>query len=320
MLHGEDAIAINIASALQSLAIPALTLAALPLVGRVMDFIARQIPGRRYSKVLFLGGFNNMDSRQFWRDLRGGLFTLTRTQLMTVKQWAQAGGKILAIGDIVPLAMAWHSGANYAFVGTAKSEYYLRQPSGEWLESTPPWEKWLGSAYYPWECWLMQRRRCYGVFPRDQLTHQILSRKGVQSHNVGNPMMDGLGEDASPNPQNILENSHAPLVLLLLPGSRLPEALENWRLILESFPPLFDQFPNRPLILIAAIAPALALEPFQKALSLHQWQALPKANFLDSTAPSYQYQTHQLILSQHHYADCLQQAHAAIALAGTATE
>jgi len=36
----------------------------------------------------------------------------------------------LSRGDIVPLLFAWLSGATYAFVGTAKSEYYLRDEAG----------------------------------------------------------------------------------------------------------------------------------------------------------------------------------------------
>ena len=79
------------------------------------------------AQTLPSGGFIYMDQRQAMKDLRSGLLPLTRQQLATVRQWAQNGGDILAVGDIVPLSFAWWSGANYSFIGTAKSEYLVAQ-------------------------------------------------------------------------------------------------------------------------------------------------------------------------------------------------
>lgn len=83
------------------------------------------------------GGFIYMDGgRQLVRDVRGGLVQLTLSQIKAVRTWVnlqkKSGNKsaILAVGDIVPLLFAWGSGVNYAFIGTARSEYYVRDEVG----------------------------------------------------------------------------------------------------------------------------------------------------------------------------------------------
>ncbi len=131
--HGEDAIALRILQELQQHPHPP-ELAVFPLVGEGQAFAqlenARIIgPVQRMPS----GGFIYMDGREFLRDVKGGLLQLTIAQFKAIRAWVrtqqQSGnqdGVILACGDIVPLLFAWLSGAPYAFVGTAKSEYYLR--------------------------------------------------------------------------------------------------------------------------------------------------------------------------------------------------
>ncbi|MEB3358171.1 MAG: hypothetical protein VKK04_15695, partial [Synechococcales bacterium] len=166
--HGEDAIALRILQALQRQPNPP-KLAALPLVGEGLAYQRAGVPLAGAVKTMPSGGFVYMDGRQLVRDVWGGLLQLTLGQIRTVRQWARSGYRILAVGDIVPLLFAWNSGADYAFVGTAKSEYLLRDENG-WLPR-PSWfeqmEGWSGSVYLPWERWLMGHPRCRAVFPRD---------------------------------------------------------------------------------------------------------------------------------------------------------
>ncbi|HEY9641810.1 MAG TPA: hypothetical protein V6C57_15080, partial [Coleofasciculaceae cyanobacterium] len=123
--HGEDAIALRILQALQQQPVPP-KISALPIVGEGQAYTRHGISLAGAVKAMPSGGFIYMDGHQLARDLQGGLLQLTRAQLKTVKDWGKQGGMILAVGDIVPLLFAWWSGAPYAFVGTAKSEYYLR--------------------------------------------------------------------------------------------------------------------------------------------------------------------------------------------------
>ena len=121
--HGEDVIAVRILQELQQHP-NAPELAALPLVGE----------GHAYSQlgIPIIGG------------VQGGLVQLTWAQFKAVRRWIKRGGVILAVGDIVPLLFAGLSGAPYAFVGTAKSEYYVRDEAG-WLPNRSFGEKWFGA-------------------------------------------------------------------------------------------------------------------------------------------------------------------------------
>lgn len=314
--HGEDAIALRIVQALREH--PATPeIAALPMVGTGQAYVNQAVPIVGPTKQMPSGGFVYMDQRQLWRDVKGGLLGLTVAQFQTVQAWAKAGGAILAVGDIVPLLFAWASGAPYAFVGTAKSEYYLRDEAGwlprrSWFEQM---ESWSGSVYLPWERWLMSRKRCKAVFPRDMLTSQVLKRWSIPVFDLGNPMMDGL--EPRGREFDVYESSGdvPPLTIALLPGSRSPEAEANWDTILKAVQDAVLTFRHRPLLFLGAIAPNLDLAPFRSKLQSMSW--LPRTT---DEEPLFTHRHATLVLTQTGFADCLHRADFAIAMAGTATE
>ena len=335
--HGEDAIAIRILQALQQTALEdassnQLQLVALPIVGEGQAYKRHGIPLIGETKSMPSGGFVYMDGRQLARDLQGGLLSLTRSQLHTVKAWAQQGGMILAVGDIVPLLFAWWSGAPYAFVGTAKSEYYLQDEQG--ILPRPSWfeqlESSLGSVYLPWERWLMRHPRCKAVFPRDTLTAEVLRRYAISTFDLGNPMMDGLettGADFltllnslnllnsldSANNLDSVNEQNSPLTIALLPGSRVPEAYENWQTMLQNVAAVQAEFASQELLFLAAIAPSLDLVPLQQMLEQAGWHkiALPQVAFRQKNA---------VLVITSAFNDCIHHGEIAIAMAGTATE
>jgi uncharacterized protein (TIGR03492 family) len=313
--HGEDMIGLRIVQALQRQS-AALEVAALPIVGEGHGYRQADIPIAGAVKSMPSGGFIYMDGRQLARDVGGGLVQLTWAQIRTVKAWAKQGGFILAVGDIVPLLFAWMSGANYGFVGTAKSEYYLRDEAG--LLPRQSWtarlENWSGSVYLPWERWLMRQGRCQAVFPRDSLTAKVLQQHGIAAHDLGNPMMDGLEPSADFQPATVEHDVQPPLTVLLLPGSRPPEAYDNWQKIIEASTALMRQFASRPLRFLAAIAPALDVAQLRQTLEAANWHLEASGRM------TYGQGSHVLELSQTRYADWLHQADLAIAMAGTATE
>lgn len=314
--HGEDEIAVRILEQCRDRRyFP--EIAALAMVGEGHAYRRAQIPLVIRPQSLPSGGFIYMDSRQLWRDLRGGLLGFTEKQFRVIRQWGKEGGKILAVGDLIPLLMAWLSGAEYSFVGTAKSDYYLRN-DGEWLASTKAFDRLSGSFYYPWERWLMARPRCRSVFVRDSLTGKVLQNSAIPVYDLGNPMMDGL--DCPNMPPSRPET----LTLLLLPGSRSPEANRNWQLILQSLPSVVDCFSDRNLLFLAALAPSLNRDRFIAHLSDRGWIACEPRDLvileIDRQALGFSQNSHHLILSQHAYACCLQASQMAIAMAGTATE
>ncbi|MGF1567568.1 MAG: lipid-A-disaccharide synthase-related protein [Nodosilinea sp.] len=312
--HGEDGIAVRVLKELRHLP-GAPTLAALPIVGEGRAYQKAGIAIVGPTQALPSGGFVYMDRRQLLRDIQGGLVGLTLSQIQTLRRWAKAGGRVLAVGDIVPLAMAWGSGAEYTFIGTAKSEYFLRDEAGR-LASRPRLEGWAGSVYLPWERWLMAHRRCQAVFVRDQLTADYLKQWQVPAVYAGNPMMDDLGTRAAQlaTLTAALPSAAATLTLALVPGSRAPEAFDNWQRLLTAVDGILATFPNRQVRLLAALAPALSRAAFEDALLEAEWvsKAAPYRTFNRNNGV--------LILTQDAFAESLHLADAVLATAGTATE
>jgi uncharacterized protein (TIGR03492 family) len=326
--HGEDVIAVRICQELQHHP-AAPELAALPLVGEGRAYSQLGIPIVGPVQTMPSGGFIYMEGRQLLRDLRGGLLQLSWTQFKAVRRWSKKGGVILAVGDIVPLLFAWLSGAPYVFVGTAKSEYYLRDEAG-WLPNRSRWEGWSGSVYLPWERWLMGNRRCKAVFPRDKLTTQTLQQWSIAAFDRGNPMMDGIyPENPAPifyEPDAELKEMQRSLVITLLPGSRAPEAYGNWELIVQAAAGLVDAFPERSLLFLGAIAGVLSLDPLRQTLETQGWRQQPPESTVsnlqlnDPTALTFTQKNATLILTQDDYNLCLLKGDCCIAMAGTATE
>jgi uncharacterized protein (TIGR03492 family) len=306
--HGEDQVAVRIVRSLQKQPHPPM-IQALPIVGEGHAYQRQQISLLDAVQAMPSGGFIYMDGRQTLRDIKEGLWQLTRRQLNEVRAWARQGGKILAVGDIVPLLFAWWSGAEYAFVGTAKSDYYLRDDLGEPLPQVghPQW--FSDSVYLPWERWLMQHARCRAVFPRDPLTAQTLKHYPIAVFDQGNPMMDDL------QPSGLLDLSALGLntqrTVILLPGSRPPEAYDNWDLILDAIASLLN--PDQPQLFLAALAPELDHSRCAHALQQRDWQAYTKEQ-------AYWTQVGSALVMTEHFNDCLAQGEIAIAMAGTATE
>jgi uncharacterized protein (TIGR03492 family) len=250
--------------------------------------------------------------------------------------FTREGSLVLAVGDIVPLLFAWLSGANYAFVGTAKSEYYVRDENGNLPERSPftRLENWSGSVYHPWERWLMSHPRCKAVFPRDSFTTQTLQKSSIPAFDLGNPMMDNL------EPVTALDISDSQkrrsLTILLLAGSRPPEAYNNWQQMIAAAEGLMATFSDRDLIFLAAIAPSLNLKPLCQILvnagfvgvgspeipgveqTIHLNPPLQESRFQNRL--TFKRKNASVILTQHAYNECLHIAEVAIAMAGTATE
>ena len=352
--HGEDAIALRILRELQQHPHPP-ELAVFPLVGEGQAFAqlenARIIgPVQRMPS----GGFIYMDGKEFLRDVKGGLLQLTLAQFKAIRAWVrtqkQSGNQdavILACGDIVPLLFAWLSGAPYAFLGTAKSDYYLRDENGPLARKSRVFAgSWSRSVYLPWERWLMTRKLCRAVFIRDALTAETLQKLGIPADNLGNPMMDGL-EPENPagfyGPDSEFRERSRSLVITLLPGSRAPEAYANWQLIVEAVAGFLSLFADRKLLFFGAISRELNLEALRPSLEFFGWRQdgetriqqregsilrppISSAQEIRKESPNlllpltFVQRNATMILTQQSFNDCLCEADLAVAMAGTATE
>ncbi len=328
--HGEDAIALPILQELQNLPQPPVEIVALPIVGVGKAFSDNNFDLAGAVQTMPSGGFNQ-DRRQMMRDLRGGLLGLTIAQIQIARKWAKSGGKILAVGDIVPLFFAWSSGADYAFIGTAKSEYYIRDRQGQILPSQRnSLEVRTGSYYFPWERALLTDRRCKAMFARDRLTAEILQQHQIPAFDLGNPMTDGVAIDFSQprfyGSESVKRERERALSVTLLPGSRAPEAYANWQQLIIAANSLIPVCKQRLLVVLAAIDPKLDLDPLQQILVAHSWtertQPIPDFSTLsaDPTAIYYQQDGATIVISTRSYRQFMHAGDCAIAMAGTATE
>ena len=228
--HGEDLIALRVLQALHGRQ-PELQVAVLPLVGEGSVFAAAEAEGwlQRIGprQALPSGGFSNQSLRGLLRDLVAGLPLLSWRQWRLVRRWGRQGGAVLAVGDLLPLLLAWASGGPYGFIGTPKSDYTWRSGPGQaWPADA--YHRLKGSEWDPWEWALMERPRCRLVALRDPLTARGLARHGVAALAPGNPMLDGLV--GAPLPASLGGCRR----LVLLAGSRMPEARANFARLLDA--------------------------------------------------------------------------------------
>jgi uncharacterized protein (TIGR03492 family) len=310
--HGEDLIALRVLQALHRRR-PALQIAVLPLVGEGSAFAAAEAEGvlQRIGprRVLPSGGFSNQSLRGLLSDLWAGVLGLSWRQWRLVRRWGRSGDPVLAVGDLLPLLLAWASGAPYGFIGTPKSDYtWASGPGRPGLPARV--HRCKGSEWDPWEWALMQPGRCRLVALRDRLTARGLRRHGVAALAPGNPMMDAL------QPQTLPAALRERRRLLLLGGSRMPEALGNLRRLLEALALLS---PSEPLVLLAPCGSRPAPQEWAPLLADLGYSPAPLPEGLGAAA-AWQRGPVLLLVGPGRFAAWAGCAELGLTAAGTATE
>jgi uncharacterized protein (TIGR03492 family) len=312
--HGEDLIALRLVEALRC-RVPGLEVGVLPLVGNGAAYGDAEARGwlRRVGphQPLPSGGFSNQSLRGLLRDVGAGLPLLSWRQARFVRRWGRQGKPVLAVGDLLPLLMAWAAGGPYGFIGTPKSDHtWSSPPPAGWGRSplADGYHRCKGSEWDPWEWALMGRRRCRVVAVRDRLTARGLRRRGVDASAPGNPMMDGFAPEPLPG---WLRGGRR---LLMLPGSRMPEALGNLERLLQALPT--DAGP-------ITVMAALGSEPSAPDLA----PLLAQRGFLAESAPpgsradaTWRRDDLLLLLGRGRFPQWAPWAEVGLATAGTATE
>ncbi len=256
--HGEDLISLRIIEALHKKR-PDLKIEVLPLVGegKVFNDAISQKWLYKIGPTLRLpsGGFSNQSVRALLADICAGLFQITLRNLFCVRSAASKGRVILAIGDLLPLFFAWCSGATFSFIGTPKSDYTWTTSFG--MLFSDYYHRLKGTEWEYWEWSLMKSPRCRIVGVRDKLTARGLRRKGVNALAFGNPMMDNFQQIECPFP---LKKSRR---LLLLCGSRSPEALENFDRLMQA---VLEIRSKKPLVVFVALGGEPSLDDIEARL------------------------------------------------------
>lgn len=293
--HGED-----LSGALlgEQLKLAGVSVEAMPLVGLGNSYRQHAISIVGQTLEISTGGLGYANRGGQLREIWEGQLTHLLQQLLLLLRRRRHYDMVVAVGDVVPVLGAWLSGRDCAAYLVAYSSHYE------------------GRLRLPWPLgWLLRRRRFRALWARDWLTAQDLS---AQLHRpvdfIGNPFFDLV---ADPSRATERERPSACAQLLLLPGSRLPEAFRNLSLMLKLLEQLdvllsaADQPLN--LNIQAALVPAMTQKHLQQLADRAGWQRSHDGSLLS-------WRSCQVALHQGKFAALLQQSDLVVSMAGTASE
>ena len=209
--HGEDLNASLILQELPKIA-PNINITGMPLVGEGNAYRSLNLPLIGQPKSLPSGGIFYMNPLTLLKDVSAGLIGFTLYQIRTLLKYCSCYDLIVAVGDIFPVTMAYITNRPFVAFLVSTSSYYE------------------GKLNLPWLTRLCLRSpRCLAIFTRDAFTAEDLQQQGFkQASFLGYPIMDIL----TPTEKNLHLDDNIPTIALL-PGSRIPEALNNLELLLK---------------------------------------------------------------------------------------
>lgn len=284
--HGEDLNGSLIVKALQE-SYPQVEVAAMPLVGAGGAYRRLDVPIIGPTRTLPSGGIWYMNPLYLLKDLFSGLIGLTWRQIRAVQRYSQKCDLLVAVGDIVPIGLAQLTGRPYVAFVVSTSSYYEGKVKLPWLTA---------------QC--LRSPQCQKIYTRDALTARDLQHQGFPNTTfIGCPFMDTL----TPTGKPLNLDSNQPLIALL-PGSRLPEALENFALQLRLCEILSSQ---KLLQFQAALVPNLKESQIQTLATEEGWHYSPGKLTKNHTMIHYHFDA---------FPDILHRCNLVIGMAGTAVE
>lgn len=261
--HGEDLSGALIASALQRRGV---AVRALPLVGHGEPYRQRGIAVQGRTRTFSTGGLGFTSLAGQMRELLEGQTLHVILQLARLRRRSRGVDLVVAVGDVVAVLGAWLSGRPAAVYLVAYSSHYE------------------GRLRLPWPCgWLLRRRHFAAIWARDRLSAEDLSGQlGRPVRFLGNPFLDAVLTGSNPEANAKLAGLGASPSdgdpggsqrLLLLPGSRLPEAQHNLALMLELLSRLASRLPSpQQLWVSAALVGALTAAAIQQLAAPLGWE------------------------------------------------
>jgi uncharacterized protein (TIGR03492 family) len=264
--HGEDLSAALLGRELRR---QGLSVEAMPLVGHGQAYRREGIavvgrPTHEYST----GGLGYTSLAGRCRELLQGQALYLFGRLLWLWRTRERYGLVLAVGDLVPVLAARLMGRPAAVYLVAYSSHYE------------------GRLRLPFPCGALLKASCWrAIWSRDALTAADLSGQlGRPVRFLGNPFLDLV---ATPGPEAAAAGrGDRRQSLALLPGSRLPEASRNLRLMLRLLPHLPEllQDPGR-LRLQAALVGDLPAPAVAATAATLGWRIEPGSPELDDGAP-----------------------------------
>ncbi|ABB56708.1 lipid-A-disaccharide synthase-related protein [Synechococcus elongatus] len=289
--HGEDLNASLIVKAIQTVN-PQLAIAAQPIVGAGHAYRKLGVPIIGPTESMPSGGLLYMNPWVLVRDLAQGLVLLSLRQIAAIWRLRQQFKLVVAVGDVVPIALASLTGRPFVAFLVSTSSYYEGRLRLPWLTQR-----------------LLRSPRCRQIFCRDAFTAADLQSRGfAKAIFCGYPIMDALqGQGAE-----LVLDPQCPLIALLA-GSRLPEAIANLKLQLRLCQELakWGDF-----AFAAAIVPAIDATQLQAIAMDLGWQFDGRDRLLTSVGD----RRLEVHCRSDAFAEILQASQLVIGMAGTAVE
>ena len=295
--HGEDLSGAKIAEALMARGI---AVEALPLVGHGRPYRQVGVPVLGRTRECSTGGLGYTSLAGQLREIREGQWTYLLGRLLWLARHRSRFQRVVGVGDLLAVLGAWLGGQEAAVYLVAYSSHYE------------------GRLRLPWPCGaLLRSPRIVQIWSRDVLTaHQLSAQLGKPVVFAGNPFLDGVMEVSKPSaPAQATPQGQS---LALLPGSRMPEALQNLGLMLQVVSRLpialhAGQQEHQNLRIQAALVSSLTAEAIEAMAAPLGWQLDPSRSLLRGGP-------WQVELGWGQFAAILNRADLALASAGTASE
>ncbi|MEM9708863.1 MAG: lipid-A-disaccharide synthase-related protein [Pseudomonadota bacterium] len=209
--HGEDNHAAHVIRALRERD-PSLEFGAIPIVGLGRDYQKIDVPIVAPTKQMPSGGFVYMEAKMLRADIRAGLIGLSIRQFAAMRRVAPRYDAVFAVGDHVPQFSAYLSGRPFVSFISCVSALYTKAFEPNRL---------LRTAF--------KSPRCYAALSRDPHTADVLKAQGFANAGFGGmPTIDFL----KPGAVDLALRPGVPMVALL-PGSRVPEAFRNLKILMD---------------------------------------------------------------------------------------
>jgi len=268
---------------------------ALPIVGKGIHYEKEKIKIIGKTKEFSTGGIGYNSFKGRLNEIFGGeIFYLLKKLYLTYKI-RKKYDYFVVVGDIVPVFFAWVCKKDFCTYLVAYSSHYE------------------GNLKLPWPSkFFLLSQKAKKIYTRDSLTAKDLTlqlKKKVSF--LGNPFMDKFFFRDK-------EFNKSEFSIGLFPGSRFPEILDNFVLILEVLEALSDLKYFQKIQFNFAIVNSLSSTKISELFKIRKWVCLDKIK--DKDLLKFRYKYLEVNIYWNNFDKILLRSRCCISMAGTAAE
>ena len=290
--HGEDLSGSLIAKQLVN---SGFSVEALPIVGKGIHYEKEKIKIIGKTKEFSTGGIGYNSFKGRLNEIFGGEIIYVLKRLYLTYKIRKKYNYFFVVGDIVPVFFAWVCNKEFFTYLVAYSSHYE------------------GKLKLPWPSkFFLISKKAKKIYTRDFLTaNDLTSQLKKKVSFFGNPFMDKFFFRDK-------ELKKSDFSIGLFPGSRFPEILNNFVLILEVLEALSDFSYFQKIEFNFAIVNALSSSKIREIFENRKWVYLEKIN--EKNLLKFKYKSLTVNLYWNTFDEILLKSRLCISMAGTAAE